>query len=183
MDENPSAGETKARLDVILYTSLRMVSGLLHLPPSVRLSDRMNDPEDDFLRVEDPCIIDLQKGLLAPVAVGEPWFVHRQEVLVLHEVSSYNAEPRIVGTPEKRVPKRAVPIDAYVGPFRVRGDLHVSPDSDIATHLNRKVGAFFPMTSVQISLPTREDLDIIQAPFALINRNRLVITRQSTVML
>jgi hypothetical protein len=36
---------------------------------------------------------------------------------------------------------------------------------------------------VQISLPTREDLDIIQAPFALINRNRLVITRQSTVML
>jgi hypothetical protein len=183
MDENTLAEEEKVLLDVILYTSFRIVSGVLSLPRSTRLSDRMNDPEDDFLCITDHWIIDLQKGPLAPVSVGEPWFVHRQEIMLLHQVSSSQAEPSTMGTPEKRVPKRAVPIDAYVGPFRVRGDLYVSPDSDIATLLNHRVGAFFPMTSVQISLPTREDMDVVQAPFALINRNRLIITKQPPVVL
>lgn len=178
MEENTS--ETSA-ISVIIYTGFRIITGILHLQPGLRLSDRLNASKDDFLTLHDPRIIDLQQGWMEPVPERKPWFVHRQETLVLHAVSSAEADASAVGIPTEKVPKCPMRIRAYTGMFRVEGTFYIPPDCEIATYLNQATKPFLPLTSVIISFPSRTDLDVVQVPFALLNRSRLIISLQDHV--
>ncbi len=164
---------------VIMYTSRRILTGIIRLPAGTRLSDRLNRSPDDFLTIHDPRIIDLEQGWVEPISEAGPWFVHRSEVLVLHEVSTPAGRGRVVGIPQARVPRCPVIVRAYVGHFRVVGTLHLPPDCDVPTFLNGAPTPFLPITFAQIALPGRKDLDVVQVPFALLNRNRLVISEQA----
>jgi hypothetical protein len=178
MDTNSMSEESQVSIAILIYTTFRIVTGVLYLPPEVRLSDRLNVSKDDFIPLHDPRIIDLQQGWVEPVAERGPWFVHRREILILHEVSTFETRARVVGVPSERVPRCPHVIRAYLGSFRVEGTLHLPEDCDVASYLNRTVKPFLPLTAVQISLPVRDDLDVVHAPFALLNRSRLVISKQ-----
>jgi len=160
---------------VVIYLPFQILKGSLYRPAPIRLSDRINLVEDNFLTLSKPRIIDLGRQQLEPVPAEGPWFVYRGEILMIHEVPSAGAPPQVAGSPEERVPKRPIQINAYVGPFSVQGNLYVSEYSDLEAFLNRTSLEFLPMTSATITLPARTDLGVISVPFVLVNRSRLAI--------
>lgn len=177
MDAPAQVGE-RIPIDVILYTTFRIITGVLRLPRSMRLSDRLNASGQDFVALLEPRIIDLQKGWMESMLEEGPWYVHRQEILIVHEVSTAETRSRVLGVPEARVPTQPTAVRAYVGPFRVEGDLYLPLESDLVGYLNHTDSVFFPMTSVLISLPGRDDLDVVQVAFALVNQTHLAISRR-----
>jgi len=175
MGERYPAERGQYAVAVVIYLPFQILKGAIHRPGPIRLTDRINSIEDDFLTLHEPRVIDLAKQQLEPVPVPGPWFVYLQQVLIIHETPSAGPPTAAAGRPEERVPKLPAPVQAYVGPFRVQGDMYVSEYSDADAYLNRTSMAFIPLTSVLITLPSRSDLGVISMPFVLVNRSRLVI--------
>lgn len=162
---------------VAIYLSSWIVTGTLHLRARVRLTDILNSWVEEFLCLEDPILIQLQGEQKEPIREASPMFIHRQQILLLHEIST--PDERAVKTvgPDARVAKVALPIRAYAGPLRVGALFYLPQFSEMSAYLNRVGETFLPLTSVSLSFPFREDLEPVQVSFALMNKNSLVIVQ------
>ncbi len=171
MEARPAA----SKVPVVLCTEHRILRGDLHQRFPMRLSDQMNQTEEEFVVLERVHAVELTR-LEQGVASGGLWIVPRSEILLLHEAPSSAAQPRPAGSAIDYVPKRPVPIQAYVGPFFLRGQLNLVDSVDLMACLTMTRTPFFALTAVTVSIPARPDLGPVQCPFLLASRSRLVVS-------
>lgn len=167
-------------IPVTIYTAFWIAKGTIHRLAPIRLSDHVNIEGEDFIELHEPRFMDLGKRPLELVAEPGPCFIHRGEILIIHEV------PAPAGPPEPsapagpapsliRIPKHPRAVRACLGPFRVEGNLFLPEHGDLGAYIARANVPFLPLTSATISMPSMPELGVIQVPFTLVNWQRLAV--------
>lgn len=163
-------------IQVAVYTASWIARGVIRRLAPIRLSDHVNIEGEDFIELHEPRFMDLAKRSLEPVAEPGPWLVHRGQILLIHEVPTPAGPPEPTPAPPPvRIPKRPRPVRAYLGPFRVEGNLFVPEHGDLGAYISHANVPFLPLTSATISMPSWPELGVISVAFVLVNWQRLAV--------
>jgi len=168
--------EVRVVTRVALYTPSWVITGNLRMRTPVRLTDLLNNWTESFFPLDEVRTVSLRDGRVEAGALPTMLLVALTEILVLHEVPAPEAASRPRAA-EMHVPKQPTAVMAYVGPLRVEGNLYLPAGADMGAYISHAIGTFLPLTSVTIVPPERERLSPVRVPFALVNRNHLLISR------
>ena len=177
MEEQTWSEEARLVTRVALYTRCWVVTGKLRARAPVRLTDLLNNLSESFFQLDEARTVNLQDGRAEGKAAPGTLLISLDEILVLHELPQPEGPAQLPGRTEMRVSKLPTPVVAYLGPLRVEGDLHLPAGADMAAHLSRAAGPFLPLTSVAVFPPGHERIGVVRVPFALVNRDHLVLGR------
>ena len=135
--------------DCRLYGRLRMDAD--------RLTDMLNDHEEILLL--DVRIEALADGTIHDVA---EFTVSRDEILIVEAVGSR-------GDPTRRTHTQPTPIIAQLGPYEVRGFVHLKPGTDAVEAIHRRK-AMVPLTGASISYTIGGQTTTRRAETVIFNR-------------
>ncbi|MGC8872847.1 MAG: hypothetical protein ACP5SI_00165 [Chloroflexia bacterium] len=164
-------------IPVTIYTAFWIARGTIQRLAPIRLSDHVNIEGEEFLELHEPRFMDLSKRSLEMVPEPGPWFIHRGQILIIHEVPSAAgpSEPRPAPPAVLRIPKYPKPVRLVLDPFRVEGNVFLPEYGQLAAYIGRANVPFLPLTAATITMPSWQDLGVISVPFALVNWQRLAI--------
>jgi hypothetical protein len=133
------AGE-ELQVGLTLYTDAYVVRGLCATRQR-RLSDILNQADEDFLVVAEAEFSELDEGSVAHRAS----FAQVNLGTVLFAV----ADTQVEAVPELRSPKAPQTALVSVPPFKVSGRIHVLPERDLRSALSELTGRFLPVTEAR----------------------------------
>ena len=149
-------------LEIEVFTDSHVIRGTVPTRQR-RLSDVLNEAENDFLIVSDAELMEF--GSKAAPARAE--FAQVNLSAVLFVVSDVAVEP----LPEMRMTKLSEMALIVVPPFRIAGSIHILPDRDLRQALSELTGRFIPVTGAEYWSDTL-GIDRKQAPIVAFNRRR-----------
>lgn len=133
------AGE-QLRVAVTLYTDAYVVRGHVDTRQR-RLSDLLNQAEDDFLVLADVEFAEFGAGAVAHRAS----YAQVNLGAVLFAVADASVEP----IPELRSPKVTETALISIPPFKVTGRIHLLPERELNVALQELLGRFIPVTDAR----------------------------------
>ncbi len=156
LDDEPSDTPRVAVLGLTVYTDDAVAVGYLPLAAG-RVTDLMNE-HDEFEFVDTYLqSIDDGHGLALHTVV-----IAREEILAVAV-----AGPR--GDPSRRTRTRPIPVELRLGPYNVRGNLHVVPGSDpMASFRSRR--AMVPLTEATVEWEAPDGVKIARWGTLVVNR-------------
>jgi hypothetical protein len=147
-------------LAVEIYTDSHVIRGTVPTRQR-RLSDVLNEAENDFIIVSDAEMTEF--GSKANAARAE--FAQVNLATVLFAVSDLVVEP----LPEMRMQKESERALIVVPPFRIIGSIHVLPDRGLRQALSELTGRFIPVTGAEYWSDT---LGVVRTRASMIAFNR-----------
>lgn len=110
-----------------------------------RLGDHLRSV-DDLLTIDETVVRSLRSG--ADLTQKRSAIVTVQSILFVVDRSDLEPNER---QSTMRIEKRTFKTMANVGPFWMRGDIHLPPAGDIQNYIRGSMGSFIPLTGVTIS--------------------------------
>jgi len=152
-------GRSAQHVEFVAYGEDCILSGIVRLA-SDRLTDMLNE-HDEYLLVDV-----LVEGLAGDRAVeATEGLVRRDELFLVHA-----AGPR--GNLDRRHRTRLHPVAIQMGPYHVRGYLHVLPGADPVQAIRRRK-AMVPLTDAWIEFPLASGRERRRVGSVVLNRGQI----------
>ena len=151
---------------VSVETVFGTVEGTLRCSALVRTLDEVNQPSSSYVVVHEPA----DPGTGVAPENASPLAIQKEAIRFIREKRSV---PRSHGRAEASHYWRAS-VELRVGPYMVRGIVHVVPGGDPLSRLNQRAHTFMAVTSARVSGPEGS----FEAPFLAINRQHILSARE-----
>jgi hypothetical protein len=160
VDDRPrSNGRATQHVEFVAYGEDCILSGMVRMEAD-RLTDMLND-HDEYLLVDV-----LVEGLTEERALEvTEVLVRRDELLLVHA-----AGPR--GNQDRRHRTRSFPVAIQVGPYHLRGYLHVLPGADPVQAIRRRK-SMVPLTDAWIEFPSVAGRQRRRVGTVVVNREQI----------
>ena len=145
------AGSAPTAVEVDLYTDTYRVSGRVATRFS-RVGDIVNQAPASHLVVEEATMGEY--GAPTATLSASQVLVSVDEILFIVVRGT-----TVTSNPEMRIPKRGVRAQLALPPFRLTGTIHISVGSRPLDGLLNASDRFLPMTDVQVTCATHDELD------------------------
>lgn len=145
------AGAAPAAVEVDLYTDTYRVSGGVATRFS-RVGDIVNQAPASHLVVERATVSEY--GAPSATLTAAQILVSVDEILFIVVRGT-----TVTSNPEMRIPKRGVRAQLALPPFRLTGTIHISVGSRPLDGLLNASDRFLPMTDVEVTCATHDELD------------------------
>jgi hypothetical protein len=124
-----------------LYLEGGAVRGLLK-SPHPRLSDHLRDPEESF--VIDEAVITSYRAK-EPIVSGSSAIVGKSQILFAVDFDEGGGQETM------RVERTAQPVALCVGPFWLRGNVHLPVGGDLRAYFDSDAMSFIPLTNAVVA--------------------------------
>jgi hypothetical protein len=159
LDERPRPARSTQQVDFVAYGEDCILSGVVNMQAD-RLTDMLND-HDEYQLVDV-----LVEGLTEARALEvTDVLVHRDDLLLVHA-----AGPR--GNQDRRHRTRSFPVAIQVGPYHLRGYLHVLPGADPVQAIRRRK-PMVPLTDAWIEFPSIAGRQRRRVGTVVVNRQQI----------
>jgi hypothetical protein len=163
---DPFAPTPPAAVSVDVYTAAYRVSGTM-TSRFTRVADILNQANSTHLVLDHATVSEYA----APGATLGAQQVH----VPVEEILLFLAQTAGAGSPDLRIPKRAVRAQLGVPPFRLTGTVHIPQGSRPVDGLLNAADRFLPMTDVAIACATHPELERSVPALAVQRRRAQVI--------